>query len=214
MVGAPSPGSPVLGRLPAFLDPRGRSGRAAFWIGVFVHFQLLQILGIDRWIAEVRHGLPPQFGGGLATVVTFLEFWLIFVLITRRWHDTGFRVPWWLILGIPLFGWLVVPVILAFVGGTNGPNRWGPPPGADDGELASLRRTLARARSRNGEATTRPSAAPSASAPPRGPAARAARRPAKAATVVAPASGVITRATPKTFAPKRDPVIVRPRRLF
>lgn len=211
MVDANSSRSSVGGRLPALIDPRGRSGRMAFWIGFAIHFQLLQILGIDRWIAEVRHGLPPAFGGGLATAATFLEFWLIFVLITRRWHDTGFRVPWWLILGIPLFGWLVVPVILVFVGGTPGPNRWGPPPGADDGELAQLRRSLARARSESDETPTRPSTSPPPSAAPEAP---AARRPAKATTVVAPASGVIVRATPKTFTPKRDPVIVRPRRLF
>lgn len=216
--------------LPAVLDPRGRAARAEFWIGLFVHFELLRLLGVDRWIAAARHGLPPQFGGWVATTLTLLELWLIVVLISRRWHDVGYRLPWWPLIGVPFAGWLFVFVVLGFVPGAPGRNRWGPPPTAGDGMLGLLRRLAAASRgltprkiapdaaTPTAEPAPRseswmpapPAAMPPASGTPTAPIGRA-RRPAPAAPK---SSAVILRAAPRLSVPKPVPVIVRPRRLF
>ena len=104
-----------------YVDFRTRSTRAQFWWWVVWSV----VLGFAASIVDSLLGLS-EVGAvnGLVSLVLFLPSIAISV---RRLHDIG-RTGWWyLIILVPLVGWIVL--IVFFCTATKEEvNQWGPPP--------------------------------------------------------------------------------------
>lgn len=125
----------------------GRASRSAYWW--FALFALVvgwAARGLDSWLG--LGGLATSTGtlgpiSALVSLVLVLPTWAVFA---RRMHDTDRSGWWWLLMLVPVVGWIVLIYFLASAG-TPGPNRYGPPP--LDAPSA------ARAPARSSEATPR-----------------------------------------------------------
>jgi uncharacterized membrane protein YhaH (DUF805 family) len=103
----------------------GRASRREFWSFYLLFFLTYIILALlDSLLGKFswEKGMGPLSGiFALATVVPSLAAG------ARRLHDTG-RSGWWQILyPVPLVGFVIVMVLLAWRGQAN-ENRFGPPP--------------------------------------------------------------------------------------
>lgn len=105
-----------------WLDPRGRIGRATFWLhGVLV---LLGMALLLRALLDIAR-LPPD---EVDEWVSLLLAWPLIAISAKRWHDRD-RSAWWvLVLLLPVGGVVWLLLDNGFVRGTPGPNRFGPPP--------------------------------------------------------------------------------------
>ncbi len=124
--------------LKRFFDFSGRSRRMEYWM-----FAVLIVIGmIIAGILDVQLGLGgstassteftdsgvsanASFSGGILTLV-----WALIVFIpglavsVRRMHDQD-KSGWWIL--VPIAG----AIMVMFIGGTAGPNRFGPDPKAE-----------------------------------------------------------------------------------
>jgi uncharacterized membrane protein YhaH (DUF805 family) len=122
--------------LKRYFDFSGRSRRTEywlflvfFWIALIVAMVLDAKLGLGGTVSsssEVGDGTASASfnvsGGGYITLVVGLLLIIpAFALAIRRLHDQD-KSGWWLLVPI------VNPFFLMFVGGTAGPNRFGPDP--------------------------------------------------------------------------------------
>ncbi|MCA0244275.1 MAG: DUF805 domain-containing protein [Proteobacteria bacterium] len=105
-----------------WLDPRGRIDRATFWRGgvlalLGIALLLRALLDIARW--------PPDEA---EQWVSLLMAWPTAAVSAKRWHDRD-RSAWWvLLLLLPVVGVVWLLADNGFVRGSEGPNRYGPPP--------------------------------------------------------------------------------------
>lgn len=65
----------------------------------------------------------------LVLAIVGLVIWLIGISISvRRWHDHNMS-GWWLLVNfIPIIGWVYTLIMLGFMSGSRGSNKYGPPP--------------------------------------------------------------------------------------
>lgn len=107
-----------------WLDPRGRIGRATFWLhGVLLLFGLAVLLRALLDIARLPAVQVDEW-------VSLLLAWPLIAISAKRWHDRD-RSGWWvLVLLLPVGGVVWLLLDNGFVRGTPGPNRFGPPPQA------------------------------------------------------------------------------------
>ena len=105
-----------------WLDPRGRIGRATFWLhGVL---GLLGMALLLRALLEIARWSPAQADEWVGLLLT----WPLVAISAKRWHDRD-RSGWWvLVLLLPVVGVIWLLADNGFVRGTRGPNRFGPPP--------------------------------------------------------------------------------------
>ena len=107
-----------------WLDPRGRIGRATWWLhGVLGLLGLAVLLRTLMDIARVPQDQVDEW-------VSLLLAWPTLALSAKRWQDRD-RSGWWvLVLLIPVVGvfWMVADN--GCVRGTPGRNRYGEPPPA------------------------------------------------------------------------------------
>lgn len=130
----------------------GRIGRGDWWtLGVLVlvaqvavFFLLFQSQGGFGELAPAldASGKPigdpgPEAGPGgflwSLVAAAALGVWPNWALGVKRWHDRGKGAVWMLVNFIPWVGPLWATVELGFLGGTPGPNRFGPGPGRTGG---------------------------------------------------------------------------------
>jgi len=98
----------------------GRANRPEYWY--FVLFVFIVSMAIS--LATGFDQEEPSVASGLWSLGTFLPS---LAAVVRRLHDTGRSGWWWLIVFIPLIGWIILIVWLA-KRGEAGPNRFGPAP--------------------------------------------------------------------------------------
>lgn len=110
-----------------YVNFSGRTPRSGFWYWtLFVAIVVLVTILLDVRLFDLEEkGIPP---------ITALAY-LVLILPTlavgaRRLHDIDFRA-WWLLLHLVPIGGIVL-IIFACLGGTPGPNRFGPDPLAGD----------------------------------------------------------------------------------
>jgi uncharacterized membrane protein YhaH (DUF805 family) len=99
----------------------GRAPRAEYWY--FVLFTVLVGVGADI-VDAVWLGFGQRVFSGIVNIAFFIPG---LAVLTRRMHDLDRSGWWWLLMFIPLIGWLVL-LIWACTRGSNGPNRYGPDP--------------------------------------------------------------------------------------
>lgn len=108
-----------------FLDPRGRIGRAAFWLyGVAALFGLGLLGQMLLGIARIRHEHAEH-------IVNLLLLWPAIATAAKRWHDRDKSAWWVLIVAIPVIGWIWALIENGLLRGTPGPNRFGLDPQAN-----------------------------------------------------------------------------------
>lgn len=132
---------------PSFLSYRGRARRRTYWcatLGIGVVASVAAFIAILPFINELANGgiddlevaLSKSATGLLiALAIGIVTFFLLLPVSVRRLHDRNMS-GWWLLafmLGgmIPYVGSLVSIaqfVIMGCLGGTPGPNRFGPDP--------------------------------------------------------------------------------------
>lgn len=123
----------------------GRVGRSTFWwftlanivlTGLFVAW----LASLDVWTESQSYSTysgntQVDWSGGNSVILgIFGVVWLIFSIIglsinIRRWHDLD-KSGWWVLISIVPFGSFYALYKLGFVRGDDGPNQFGPPPGA------------------------------------------------------------------------------------
>ena len=130
--------------LKRYAEFTGRARPKEYWMYVLFLILCYMALGIvesalglgqtDRWAwhqgwsmgAEANHS-----GGPLVALFWVATLVPSIAVGVRRLHDTD-RSGWWLLLGfVPFVGWLVLFIFMV-MGGTRGPNRFGPDPVAAD----------------------------------------------------------------------------------
>ncbi len=109
----------------------GRISRQAFWLFTLATFVVS--IGLN-FLA-----LGSAFGGGMDPnnmptipiwfwLVQIPMLWIGLAVYCKRWHDQD-KSGWFsLLLLIPLLGFLIVIVMLGFIGSSPGPNRFGDQP--------------------------------------------------------------------------------------
>jgi uncharacterized membrane protein YhaH (DUF805 family) len=100
------------------------------WFGWFV----LSAGGMAL-VRAFSHELP-NLKGGLVVVLAIAWLvacvWVYFATLAKRFHDFDWSGASCLLVFIPVVGLFFV-IALMFIGGTVGPNRYGPPPARVDG---------------------------------------------------------------------------------
>jgi uncharacterized membrane protein YhaH (DUF805 family) len=99
----------------------GRAPRAEYW-----YFTLFAFLtGVAADLADLicfgpNHEIFASIAS-LALLIPGLAVW------TRRMHDLDRTGWWWLLMFVPVIGWMIL-LVWACTRGTRGPNRYGPDP--------------------------------------------------------------------------------------
>ncbi len=118
---------------------RGRINRSTWWLRYALPIVLLSFLGTAADIAFGYTTLPSGAAtdadfltafntGPFATVVAVLTFVPSVSSNVTRLHDRG-HSAWWLLLAfVPVVGVIALLVMIGFLRGDGGPNRYGPPP--------------------------------------------------------------------------------------
>ncbi len=109
----------------------GRIGRSRYWmftIAVVVVFVALAVVG-GVTVPTDPNAAPAGMTGMLMliTVLGLAVIWPALAVQAKRWHDVD-KSAWWILIGlVPAIGGLIALVFNGFIGGTPGPNRFGPP---------------------------------------------------------------------------------------
>ncbi len=114
----------ILEPLRRIADFRGRSRRAEFWLFQFVIWGVFAVLVM---IAAKTHA---PFGGAIFWIATLAMLPLVVALMAvevRRFHDQGLPTLCILINAVPYIGFFIVLIFMC-IGGTKGPNNYGPDP--------------------------------------------------------------------------------------
>ncbi len=107
------------------LSYEGRVNRKNYWLWVLCYI-IVYIIAI---VIDVMTGMMSADGGiGVFTgILTLVFLWPGVVIAIKRLHDRD-MVGWWFLLVFVPIGNLVLFVIVLFLAGTAGDNRYGPPP--------------------------------------------------------------------------------------
>jgi uncharacterized membrane protein YhaH (DUF805 family) len=102
----------------------GRSSRQEFWMFTLIVVVLtLAAFAIDMVLGTAGEGGP----GIVYAIVVLANFLPSLAAAIRRFHDTDRSGWWYLILFVPLVGWIIFLVFLCKPS-TPGPNRFGAAP--------------------------------------------------------------------------------------
>ncbi|MCK8783611.1 DUF805 domain-containing protein [Roseomonas sp. NAR14] len=109
-----------------WLDFQGRIGRRTFWLAY-----VLPIFGAEILASLVDIGLGLYTMAPFTILVSLLSIWPGLAAQVKRWHDHD-RSGWWVLIQlVPLVGPIYALVMIGFLRGTPGPNRFGPDPLGD-----------------------------------------------------------------------------------
>lgn len=133
--------------LKRYADFQGRSRRKEYWmfaLGVIIVYIVLAVVGGMLLGAGSAVSGSDDVGGLLSSPVFILiGIFALAILIpsiavqVRRFHDQD-KSGWFVLLGlIPYLGGLIIIVFMCLEG-TRGPNRFGPDPKGEGGDLGSV----------------------------------------------------------------------------
>lgn len=105
------------------LNFNGRIRRMGWWIAPIVIGIVSSIVNELRDVDGLNLVLAFILGA-VAFVITLISI----SINVRRWHDLN-KSGWWILINlIPILGWIYSFVMLGFMPGDQGNNRFGPPP--------------------------------------------------------------------------------------
>jgi uncharacterized membrane protein YhaH (DUF805 family) len=112
-----------------YLSFDGRISRQPFWMGVLVLIGISIVLVIIESLIGLRYDVGNGGSIGiLSGLFSLASIWFGLALYTKRWHDRDKSGWWTLIALVPFIGAIWIIVELGCLGGTDGPNRFGPDP--------------------------------------------------------------------------------------
>lgn len=117
---------------------RGRISRSSFWLSYVLVYLLIMVVmvALDITLLGVTFDAQAQpYGAGqmppiglFSTVAGLLLIWPMLAGQVKRWHDHD-KSGWWVLIGfVPIIGPIWTLVVVGFLRGTVGPNRFGPDP--------------------------------------------------------------------------------------
>lgn len=111
---------------------QGRATRSDYWLRFFLPIMAISIVLsiVDVFIGTFGEASEIGLLSGLFSLFTI---WPSLAVSVKRLHDRD-QSGWFLLLWfIPIIGWLYLFVVIGFLRGTMGQNRFGPDPLGDDG---------------------------------------------------------------------------------
>lgn len=111
---------------------QGRATRSDYWLR-----WILPVIAISI-VLSIADVIIGTFDGGsgfglLSGLFSLITIWPSFAVSIKRLHDRD-QSGWFLLLWlIPIIGWLYLFVVIGFLPGTAGQNRFGPDPLGGDG---------------------------------------------------------------------------------
>ena len=108
-----------------FLSLNGRLRRSTYLLGQLI----LLLLTAVAFVLDLWRGSSQLDGmGEISIIFSLLALYPSIALYTKRWHDRN-KSGWWsLLVLVPIIGPIWMFIELGFLGGTIGPNRFGPDP--------------------------------------------------------------------------------------
>ena len=107
---------------------KGRVSRKGFWLTFLVFLVLGGITNMLALGSLTGAGIDPNNMPVIPAWYWLLQIvflWIGLAIYAKRWHDQD-KSGWFsLLLLIPLLGVLIVIIMLGFIGGSPGPNRFG-----------------------------------------------------------------------------------------
>ena len=112
----------------------GRSRRKEFWMFTLFGFLVgIVCLPIDHFVFG-----NDWTANGPAGIITSLALFIPNLAVTfRRMHDVDKSAWWYLLIFLPIIGWIWL-LVLNCTDGTNGPNRFGADPKNEQGDLYEI----------------------------------------------------------------------------
>jgi uncharacterized membrane protein YhaH (DUF805 family) len=101
-----------------FISYKGRIDRLTYWISQVMFYVLLYLL-VTFMPADTGNDL------NLSLLILIMPLWFSFVITIKRLHDMNCSGWWILINFIPYIGPIIMLIVLGFVPGTKGSNRFG-----------------------------------------------------------------------------------------
>ncbi len=113
----------------------GRISRSTWWmkyflpvLGISIALNILDMILGTMWViapADPYTGMPEQSAGILSMIFGLVSIWIGLAAGAKRLHDRN-KSGWWQLLWlVPIIGWIWMFVLLGFLRGTVGPNRFG-----------------------------------------------------------------------------------------
>jgi len=107
----------------ALFSFEGRLSRGDYWLKGF-----LPMLPVGIFNNLLAYGVNEPWALAMSLCLGILSLWPTLALVVKRLHDHD-RSGWFVFIGlIPVVGTLILAVMVGFLKGTGGPNRFGPDP--------------------------------------------------------------------------------------
>jgi uncharacterized membrane protein YhaH (DUF805 family) len=110
-------------------NPNGRFRRWQYWIALFFNitaataYVVFLIRSYDRTDPPLQHTLI--FAAIVTFTVAITLFWSVLCATIKRYHDLGVSGWWWLVVLIPVIGWLWQLMECGLLPGDRSENRYG-----------------------------------------------------------------------------------------
>jgi uncharacterized membrane protein YhaH (DUF805 family) len=110
-----------------YFSPAGRVNRKQWWLWLILPAVVVSILlaVLDRKMGTMN---PATHVGTLGMIWSLIILIPALIVDIKRFHDRD-KSGWWVLIAlVPIVGAIWLLIELGFLGGTPGPNRFGPPP--------------------------------------------------------------------------------------
>jgi uncharacterized membrane protein YhaH (DUF805 family) len=135
-VTTPVPAAPEMTIGKVWFSFAGRISRSTWWmkyflpiLGISIGLNILDMVLGTMWVvapADPYTGMREQSAGILSMIFGLVSIWIGFAAGAKRLHDRD-KSGWWQLLWfVPVIGWIWMFVVLGFLSGTPGSNRFAP----------------------------------------------------------------------------------------
>lgn len=107
----------------------GRVSRQVFWLFLLACIVIGMVAGFGAAASIGTIEDPSQLQLPVwVWIVQLALLWPALAIYAKRWHDQDKSGWWTLIMLVPILGGLILLIMLGFIAGTAGPNRFGDGP--------------------------------------------------------------------------------------
>ena len=109
---------------PGLFSFNGRINRLRYWLNSLIPI-LIMMAGVVFLVSTIREGGSANPVGGVMLLLTgIIATWVSLALQVKRWHDLD-QSGWWALIGFVPYVNIIVLIILGFIKGTVGTNKFG-----------------------------------------------------------------------------------------